>query len=71
MGNKKDKDCSKARKAVQFPALHFGQKKEKNGYPQPCCQGLVDGAAAEVERKGKLTNPQTTLTPKGSELLHG
>ena len=71
MGNWKDKNYLKASKAGSFPALPFGQKEEKNGHPQPCRQGLVDGVAAEAERKGKLTNPQITLTLKASELLHG
>lgn len=39
--------------------LHFQlfcQQKEKNEYPQLCHQELVDEAAGEVERKGKLTH---------------
>ncbi|PKU40015.1 hypothetical protein llap_9682 [Limosa lapponica baueri] len=68
-GNWKDKNCLKASKPVSFPALTFSQKTERNGCPR--LQGLVDGMAAEAERKGKLTNPEITLTLKASELLHG
>lgn len=71
VGNRKDKNCLKASKAVSFPDLPFSKKTGKNEHPQPHCKGLVDGAAAETERKAKLTNPQITLTLKASELLHG
>lgn len=69
LGNWKDKNCLKVDKAVSCPALPFGQKVEKNGRLQPCCQGLVVGQ--QVKQKGKLTNPQLPWPSKPESCFMG